>query len=154
MYLMWLNLVWFVILPRMTASQNTSSSQLRQHYARVVRELREKAGITQHALGNAAGVHRVYVNQVETATINFSIDSLDRLLKVLSPSLDKRSLRVRLAENLKVRRGELSQEAFATVLDVPVLYVSRVERFVVATSIDQIDRLADKLKIDGTELLS
>jgi transcriptional regulator with XRE-family HTH domain len=54
---------------------------------------------------------------------------------------------------LKRHRGKMSQESFASALGLPVLFISRLERQVVTTTIDQVDRLAQILRIDGETLL-
>lgn len=46
-----------------------------------------------------------------------------------------------------------SQESFASALGLPVLFISRLERQVVTTTIDQVDRLAQIMRIDGETLL-
>jgi transcriptional regulator with XRE-family HTH domain len=47
----------------------------------------------------------------------------------------------------------MSQEAFASKLELPVLFISRLERQAVTTTIDQVARLAGRLGIDGETLL-
>lgn len=44
-----------------------------------VRSLRIELGLSQEALGIAAGFHRTYVSQVERGVANVTIDGLDRL---------------------------------------------------------------------------
>jgi transcriptional regulator with XRE-family HTH domain len=130
-----------------------ASGDLRHRYARRVHELRLKAGLTQQVLGTAVGLHRVYVGRVESGTVNFSLANLEKLLRVLDSDGDPRPLSERLATNLKNRRGAMSQEAFASKLELPVLFISRLERQAVTTTIDQVARLAGKLGIDGEALL-
>lgn len=130
-----------------------ASGDLRHRYAHRLHELRLKAGLTQQALGTAAGLHRVYVGRVESGTVNFSLANLEKLLHVLEPDGDPRPLSERLATNLKKHRSVMSQEAFASKLELPVLFISRLERQVVATTIDQVARVAEKLGINGEALL-
>lgn len=126
---------------------------LRHRYAALIRQLRTEAGLTQQALGGAVGLHRTYINHLESGAVNVSLDNLEKLLAYLAPDGDSRSLRVRLAQNLKSYRGGRSQEALAAMLDLPVLFISRIERAAVSPSIDQVARLADKLAVTGESLL-
>jgi transcriptional regulator with XRE-family HTH domain len=122
---------------------------LRAKYATFLRECRLQQGLTQKAVGEAVGVHRVYVVNMEQGAVNFSVDTLEKFLRFLAPDQDDRTLRVRMADNLRSwREGKYSQEEVAVLAEVPVLYISRIERGVVATSIDQIEHLANKLGID------
>jgi transcriptional regulator with XRE-family HTH domain len=152
---MWCSLVASVTLRYMksVATDFSSTEDLRRRYASRVQQLRSQAGLTQHALGEAVGMHRVYVGRFESGTVNFSLDNLQKLLQFLSPDGDPRDLTERLAANLKHLRGDTSQEAFASSLELPVLLISRLERQAVTTTIDQVARLAGKLGIDGEDLL-
>lgn len=47
----------------------------------------------------------------------------------------------------------MSQEGFASKLELPVLLISRIERQAVTTTINQVARLAAKLGIEGEALL-
>jgi transcriptional regulator with XRE-family HTH domain len=131
----------------------SSPTDLRRSYAHRVQQLRLSAGLTQQALGAAVGMHRVYVGRFESGTINFSLDNLQKLLQSLAPDGDPRDFTERLASNLKKLRGNTSQEAFAASLELPVLFISRLERQAVTTTIDQVGRLAAKLGIEGEDLL-
>jgi transcriptional regulator with XRE-family HTH domain len=134
-------------------TDTSPSGELRQRYAHRVHELRVRAGLTQQALGAAVGLHRVYVGRFESGVVNFSLANLEKLLQVLEPDDDVRPLTERLATNLKSHRGAMSQEAFASKLELPVLFISRLERQAVTTTIDQVARLAGRLGIDGETLL-
>jgi transcriptional regulator with XRE-family HTH domain len=48
-----------------------------------VKRLREKKGLTQEALAKAAGVHRVYVAQIETRVKVPSLATLEKLARAL-----------------------------------------------------------------------
>ena len=137
----------------MTSVATESSRELRRRYASLVCQLRTEAGLTQQAVGQAVGLHRVYISRFETGVVNISLNNLHKLLQFLAPDDDLRPLTVRLAENLKRRRADLSQEAFAAGLELPVLLISRLERAAVSTSIDQVARVAEKLGIEGEALL-
>lgn len=135
------------------ATDSGSSSDLRRRYAHCVHTLRLEAGLTQQAVGAAVGMHRVYVGRFESGAVNFSLDNLQKLLQFLAPDGDPRHFTERLAWNLRRLRGDTSQEAFASKLELPVLFISRLERQAVTTTIDQVARLASKLGIEGEALL-
>lgn len=63
--------------------------------------------------------------------------------------------RQRISSNLKRLRGDrrLSQEQLAELADFHRTYVSQLERCVTNISIDGLERLAQALKVDVTELL-
>ena len=134
-------------------TESGSPSDLRRRYAHRVHSFRIRAGLTQQAVGAAVGMHRVYVGRFESGAVNFSLDNLQKLLQFLAPDGDPRPLTERLASNLKKHRGVMSQEAFASKLELPVLFISRIERQAVTTTIDQVARLAGKLGIEGEALL-
>lgn len=49
----------------------------------VLRGLRERATLSQEALGEAAGVHRTHVGFLERGERNATLDSVDRVLGAL-----------------------------------------------------------------------
>ena len=65
------------------------------------------------------------------------------------------SARVRVGENIRRLRKEkgLSQEGLAEVAEFHRTYVSQLERCVTNISIDGLERLAQALDVDITELL-
>ncbi len=63
-----------------------------------IKELRNKIGISQEALGNIAEIDRTYVTDVENGRRNISIENLEKLVNALqiplkdffdSPNFDK-----------------------------------------------------------------
>jgi transcriptional regulator with XRE-family HTH domain len=48
-----------------------------------LKRLRERRGMTQEALAKAAGVHRVYVAQIEAQTKVPSVTTLEKLARAL-----------------------------------------------------------------------
>ena len=49
-----------------------------------IKRLRERRGLTQAALAKRAGVHRVYLAQIETQTKVPSIATLEKIAKALN----------------------------------------------------------------------
>ena len=68
----------------MEKKQNPSATRL--YLAMNVRGVREKLGMSQEALADAAGLHRTYVGSVERGERNISIDNIDRLARALNVS--------------------------------------------------------------------
>ena len=58
----------------------------RSYIAASVRRRREAMGLSQEKLGELAGLHRTYVSQLERRKANISIDSLERIARILGVS--------------------------------------------------------------------
>jgi transcriptional regulator with XRE-family HTH domain len=58
----------------------------RQILGHALRDFRERLGLSQEALGDAAGLHRTYVGSVERGERNPSFESLDKILTALETS--------------------------------------------------------------------
>ena len=113
--------------------------------------------MTQAQLGKATRLHRAYVSQVERGVVNISIDNLEKFWRVLfadETGVDE-TLRLRVGAKLRTERAHrgASQEELAELARLPVLFISRVERGVVGTSVDQIEQLANALEISGESLI-
>src|SRR5476649_2631934 len=133
------------------------AESLRGRYAARIRASREGKKLTQAQLGKAAGLHRAYVSQVERGVVNISLDNLEKFWRVLfadEAGVDE-PLRLRVGAKLRTERAHrgASQEELAELARLPVLFISRVERGVVGTSVDQIEQLANALEISGESLI-
>jgi transcriptional regulator with XRE-family HTH domain len=52
-----------------------------------LREVREKAGISQEKLAELAGLHRTYVSSVERGKRNISLQNIERLAEALKTTM-------------------------------------------------------------------
>ncbi len=66
--------------------QKLKPSTTRQNFALNLRQTRERIGLSQEALADAAGLHRTYVGSVERGERNISIDNIERLALALGVS--------------------------------------------------------------------
>lgn len=57
---------------------------LRERFAKNIRELRLKKGISQEDLAFACGLHRTYVSDIERAKRNVSIDNIEKIAGALN----------------------------------------------------------------------
>src|SRR5471030_2432182 len=133
------------------------AESLRGRYAAGIRASREGKKLTQAQLGKAAGLHRAYVSQVERGVVNISLDNIEKFGKDLfaDGKDENKPLRLRLGTKLRTERGHqgASQEELAELARLPVLFISRVERGVVGTSVDQAEQLAKALGVSGESLI-
>ena len=59
------------------------STPTRKQFGKKLRELREKAGLSQEELGFKAGLHRTYIGAIERAEQNVSVDNIHKLARAL-----------------------------------------------------------------------
>lgn len=62
---------------------NNTTQKTRKIFARNLREIRVKQGLSQEELADIAGLHRTYVGSVERGERNISIDNMERLASAL-----------------------------------------------------------------------
>lgn len=55
----------------------------RKQLGKKLRQLREKAGLSQEELGFRANLHRTYIGAIERAEQNVSVDNIHKLAKAL-----------------------------------------------------------------------
>lgn len=60
---------------------------IRERFGEAVRARRRKLGLTQERLAERAGLHRVYVAEVELGKRNVSLVNIERLATALSVSI-------------------------------------------------------------------
>ena len=67
-----------------------------------IRELRKRAGHSQEAFADAAGVHRTYMGTLERGEANVSLGNLHKISKALGITLSELFRRIeKEAENLR-----------------------------------------------------
>jgi transcriptional regulator with XRE-family HTH domain len=64
--------------------QDKTTLKARNMFARNLKEIRAKRGLSQEELADIAGLHRTYVGSVERGERNISIDNMERLASALN----------------------------------------------------------------------
>lgn len=59
---------------------------LRRTFARNLRQLRSARGLSQEALGDAAGLDRTYISALEREVYSASLDTIEKIAAVLNVS--------------------------------------------------------------------
>ena len=61
----------------------------RKQFAKKLRDLREKAGLSQEELGFKSDLHRTYIGSIERAEQNISVDNIHKLAKALKVPVEE-----------------------------------------------------------------
>lgn len=61
----------------------------RKQFAKRLRILREKVGLSQEELGFKSGLHRTYIGSIERAEQNISVDNIHKLAKALKVPVEE-----------------------------------------------------------------
>lgn len=143
----------------MTTGVKGEAANLRLSCAFDLKALRKDVGLTQAQLAQLLGMHKNYVSQVERGTYNISIDTYERFYLTLCAhpveTDSHRSLRIKVGEQLRALRRNrgCSQVQLGMFAGFSQLFMGRVERGEVATSMDQLEKICKLLKVDGRALL-
>ena len=157
-------------------------SDIRRTFARNLRQAREAAGLTQHALATVAACDPRLLANIETRAANVKLDTITRLARALSvteidlllPAMDnipiKRGrrppveplsktepteFRRRFARNLRDRRraAGLYQKVLSNAAGVQVSAVAEIENTAKNVTLDTVTRLAKALGVREIDLL-
>ena len=66
-----------------------TATRLARAFGKAVRDERERQGLSQEALGDAAGLDRTYVSGLERATRNPTLATMERIATALGVKLSK-----------------------------------------------------------------
>lgn len=137
-------------------STNAPLTPLRQSYARHIRLQRESMRMSQQELARRIGVDRSYVGKLERAEINVSLATMDKVRAELLTTVPiPVTYRISVAQRVQeARKGRLSQERLSEIAGFSVLFVGRLERGLVNTSIDYIDAIARALGAEPADFLA
>jgi ribosome-binding protein aMBF1 (putative translation factor) len=157
-------------------------SDVRRTFARNLRQAREAAGLTQHALSKNALYDHRHLAEIEAKAANVKLDTITRLARplglteidLLLPNMDislvKRvrhvpaeplsktepsELRRRFAHNLRETRqaAGLFQKALAEATGIQVASVGDIEVHAANVTLDTVTRLARALGVTEIDLL-
>lgn len=131
---------------------------LREDFSKKLRLLRVQLGVSQADIADRMGAHRTMVSQIERGVLNFSLDTYEKALRACAnekPSDEVGTIRFLVGKRLRaIREGKsMSQEGLGEMAGFSVAYIGRVERGVVSTSIDKLERLAEILQVSAEELI-
>lgn len=66
-----------------SSGTNGGGSELQAHFGKTVREARQKAGLTQAALADQAGLTQQYIARIEAGQINPTLATMAAVARVL-----------------------------------------------------------------------
>ena len=157
-------------------------SEIRRTFARNLRQAREAAGLTQHALANVASCSRGLIAEIEIDATNVKLDTVTRLAKALSlteidllgpgmenvtakrvrrapgeplSTIEPTEFRRQFARNLRARRkaAGLLQKPLSNAAGVQVSAVGKIEVHAINVTLDTVTRLAKALNVTEIDLL-
>lgn len=131
---------------------------LREGFSKKLKLLRVQQGLSQTDIAGRMAAHRTMVSQIERGVLNFSLDTYEKALRACAnadSSAEVRTIRLLVGNRLRAIREakSMSQEGLGEMAGFSVAYIGRVERGVVSTSIDQLERLAEILQVNAEELI-
>jgi transcriptional regulator with XRE-family HTH domain len=167
--------------PRDTSAHD-EPSEVRRTFARNLRQAREAAGLTQHALATVAACDPRLLANIETRAANVKLDTITRLARALSvteidlllpdmtnipikrgrrPPVEPLSktgpteFRRQFARNLREKRraAGLFQKALSKVAGVQGAAVAEIEVNAINVTLDTVTRLARALGVTEIDLL-
>lgn len=129
---------------------------LREACAAHLRMSRIAMGFSQMEVAKLAGVERSWYAKVEAGLANISLDTLDKVRRVLVVTVPQPPpLIVEVGRRIATaRQGRYSQETLSEAARLNVFYVGRVERGVTNPGVDQIGAIAEALGISPLEFLA
>jgi transcriptional regulator with XRE-family HTH domain len=127
---------------------------LRLRYAVLIKEWRDYKDLSQASFAKQVGVRRQYMNRLERGT-NCSLGTLESILVAIRGDKYAPALKIALAIRVKTmrERRKFSQEDLSEASGMSVQHISKVERAVLQTSLDFIDKLASALGVAGEYLI-
>ena len=132
-------------------------SRFRIYHASRLHDLRVAAGLSQPALAAQVGRHRTWVSKAESGLSNLSLDTVALLrLALIEGETKKPSLRSRVGGRIAAVRQQqvprMSQETLSMMAGCNLKYVAQLEQGKVSTSLDQLGKVVDYLRLDYEEI--
>ena len=134
----------------------TKQNSLRKACGAHLKVLRIQMGLTQIDVAKLAGVEWSWYAKVEAGTPNTSLQTLDRLRRVLVVTVPQPpALVVEVGRRIsEARKGRFSQVALSEAAGLNMFYVGRVERGVTNPGVDQIQAIASVLGVSPQAFLA
>jgi transcriptional regulator with XRE-family HTH domain len=127
-----------------------SHTLVRLGFAKALSKRRAKLGLSQTQLALALDMKRAYVGALESASINVSVDTVQKIRDILWPELEPLNLRMEIGQKiLEARGGRVTQEALSGLTHLSVPFISSLERGLSNTSLDQFGTLSSVLEFDA-----
>lgn len=128
-------------------------SRFRIYHAARLQELRLAAGLSQPALAVRVGRHRTWISKAESGFSNLSIDTVALIrMALIDGEAEKPALRSRVGARIAAIRQQkvprMSQETLSMMSGCNLKYVAQLEQGRVSTSLDQLGKVVDYLRLD------